>query len=485
MGLGYGIANMDAVPGVGVELIAQPRQVTVQAPQPEWFWPGGGVLSGDNSGDADNPITGVLAPMNVRDGFPLGRMTGTNKWAPSLMGQLGAALANTDTNLIMLTAAEVTELQRRLAVNAGTTFKVTGPPTAAGTVRSMTATPSAYGTGTGQNAVQTLTAKSIATAGTFTLTFYNAAGVLVTTTAIAYNASIATIQAAIDVALGVANGCVASSASTLAPWSTPTPLILTFSGTGYTLKAQYDVVADFSAMTQVTAGYTLAHTTPGVPAAGSVTIAALGVNEVQTVNPGAAAATAGSWQIGVTTPAGVIAWTTPLAFDASLATAQAALDIAAGVTSGVVLTTSGSAAPMSAPASMTATFSGTSYAALPQSLIQIQTKAMTVSSMKITRTVTGVDGRFVAGSWIQAIDGTESPRAILITGQKTGVWVIAGAGVRVDTNFPLLAHEVLVRAAMILGYAGADSSIQAWLKAQLRTWGAHVIFDDDMQGLTV
>lgn len=189
-------------------------------------------------------------------------------------------------------------------------------------------------------AIQTVTPSASATAGTFTISLLRPNGEIYTTSALAYNASIATIQTALDTASGVTNGVVASSAGSVAPMSNGVALTLTFSGTGYSALSQPLVTADYSSLT----GATLA-------------VAAVEPNQVQTITM-AAVATAGTFTIAHMRASGVVA-EAQVAFNVSLANLQAALDSLTGITNGIVAATGASAAPFSSAGTVTLTYSGT------------------------------------------------------------------------------------------------------------------------------
>lgn len=210
------------------------------------------------------------------------------------------------------------------------------------------------------SAVYTATPTGTATAGTFTISVVNSTGALTATTALAYNASIATIQTALDIASGVVNGIVASSSGSAAPFSTPTALILTYSGTGFANTDQPKPVYDISQLIDTTALVTVA-TIP---------------NDVQTLTP-TGTASAGTFEISIMRPTGIWGETGPIAFGASIATIQTALDLASGVANGVVASSAATSAPWSTPTPLILTFSGTGYAGLPQQLVTYTPNGMT------------------------------------------------------------------------------------------------------------
>ena len=470
------LANMDALPGVGSELVAQERLVLMQPALDTDLFPIGGAIDGSNSRDPNNPTGRVDI---IRDGMPMGRITATNKWAPSIIGQLGKALAGTDTNLVLQSAAEGTELTRRIiTIGAGTTFRVTGPPSAAGTVYSATATISSVGAGTGQDAVNTLVWASQPSAGTVVFTFKLADGTYKSTTAIAYNASLATLNTALDVMTGVGSGIVATGTTYV--YQT---LIFTYSGTGYTHLAQPTPTADVSSLTQTTAGYTCTQTTIGVPTAGTVTLSsALGVNEIQTVTI-TGALSAGTLYFVLVDYLGM-AHVCTMAYNVTFATALAALNssIVAELGSAQVVVTSTGAAWASCD--LIFTFSGTHYTKTAQTnLVACSIGAATgPTSVATVRTQAGVNGAFVKGSLIQPLDGSQDIRSLLVTGQRTGVSVFNALLQSIDVSYPVILHSGVVRTSYILGYTGNDASTKAWIKAQLRTYGGRFIFDDDFLG---
>jgi hypothetical protein len=217
------------------------------------------------------------------------------------------------------------------------------------------------------NVVQTFSQTGTATAGTVTLTVPKPDGSFGTTTALAYNISLANLQTALDVATGVTNGIVATSVGSAAPFSNPAVLTLTYSGTGYAAVNQPLATADISNLTGTTA----------------LTASAVQPNRTQVITP-TTAASAGHFAIGIKRPTGVIGWTGPLAYDITTANLQTALDLASGVANGVVATVASGSTPFVTPSAITLTYSGTGYANLPQELAQIVIGGDVVGTTKIT-----------------------------------------------------------------------------------------------------
>lgn len=473
MAAGFVNNNPAALPGVGTELDAAVRQLLAREPLGgEKLAFGMAMIDGTKTRDADNPTTTRVDV--IRDGMPMGRVTGTNKYANSIIGCLAAALTSTATTLRLLTSAEGTELVRRIGSTG--TFKVVGPPTAAGTVRALTATYSAVGGGSGANEVQTLAWASQPSAGTFVITIRKPDGSYVSTSAIAYGAILATVQSALDTALGVANGCVVTG--TTYAYQT---MVFTFSGTGYSATDIDPIQIDYTALTQATAGYTLTETTKGNPVAATVTISALGVNEVQTLVP-QYTLTAGTLVLSICDYNGVWRSTPQLDYNTSISALNAILNTMLGSSQVVATAVSGS----DITPGFVLTFSGSNYAAKAQTYLARVDMTGTacsggsgLSGWAVQRTTAGVDGRFTAGSWICPTDGSETPVTLFRSGHMTGVSTLNALLTSIDVIYPELLLAGDVRTAYILFYSGADASLQAYLKTCLRANGGRWVFDDD------
>ena len=476
---GFLMSNPNAMPGVGTEIVAAIRELLMREANDRDFFPVGSSIDGSNSADPDNP-TGRTDV--IRDGMPMGKITATNKYAPSIIGQVATAY-NGSTTLTLMSTAEVAEIVRRIGATG--TFKLTGPASAAGTVRTLTVAYSATGSGSGQNEVQTVAWSSAPTAGTFKLSFTRYDGVVVTTAAIAYGATCSTtVAAAINAVLGTsAVSCTASGSTTA-----DNGFYVTFSGTNYTKVAQPALTVDqtgITAWTSTSAAATVTRTTPGIPAATALTVTAKNVNCVQTVSfP--IASTGGSVVIeftkanGQRMAAAAASWSgTDTTY---LAAIQSALDTATGVSNGIVAS---AIAQTDTDYGFVLTFSGTGYAALPQDLVKITTLPTSSTSYSVAMTTTGVNGAFVAGSLVQPTDGSETIITLLKTGSKTGVSVYNALLQRIDVQFPQMLINGIVRTSYILGYAGNDASTKAYIKAALRAAGGVWLFDDDFLGVAV
>jgi len=468
---------MNRVPGVGSSTEYAFRQIMAGG-QPVYL-PGGIVIDGDCARD---PLNTAGYVDRLRCGMLMGRITTGKLWAPSVVGSTGVALAGTDTQLNLMQTAEATELIRRLGATG--TFKLTGPPAASGVVRTLTATYSAVGAGTPVNEVQTATPNEAAASGTYTITLPKPDGTFVTTAAIAFGATLAAAQAAVTLALGSA-GWVLSSAGSAAPWSAgPIALVFTASGTGYTYRDYAAISVDSTLLIGASGALTctVAETTKGVPMANTVTITALGVNEVQTINMDASS-TAGNIAFRFTDPTtGLEVTTSPAAWNAAdatyLSSIQDALDAATGVANAIVASTTADTDDI-----IVLTFSGTGYAGLPHPAVVVTTLPTSTLKATVTRTTEGVNGAFIAGSLIQPVDGSETPLGLL--GMESGIKVTDDDGA---TNLDVEASRLIigsgngvVDASQIVNYP-SDASLKTWVKDALRAVGSGYVFDDDHVG---
>jgi hypothetical protein len=242
-------------------------------PESALYIPGGGVLDASCQ-DYSNPDN-VLC---LRAGLPVGRILVPNavagvkgRWSPSWIGSLPNAVGDGQTS-ITVSALQAAEIVRRCGATG--TFVLIGAQTtnaAQAAVRELTVTYSAInvttgvitntaiGTGavSGVNCVQALDVVDNTGVGTFTITIEG-----ITTAAITYSATIATLNTAINAQLNATFGTsaiVASGASLAA-------CILTFSGTGYAARPINGVVIPTILVGAGTFSFTPSQTTAGVVA---------------------------------------------------------------------------------------------------------------------------------------------------------------------------------------------------------------------------
>lgn len=202
-----------------------------------------------------------------------------------------------------------------------------------------------------------------------------------------------------------------------------------------------------------------------------VTITAMGVGEVQTVTFGAAAS-AGSMRLIVPKPSGEMVITAAITWDTTDATwlsnINTALDAATGTTAGIV------ASGATPDTVLIFTFDRTQYFG-PQAQIQIHTFPTGPTTAIWADTTAGVDGRFVTGSLIQPVDGSETIKTFLPCGHP--IMVVDLVGTAFDVDFPMVPLQGEVDASQIINYP-ADTSTRAWIKAALNAVGEYE-FDDD------
>ena len=196
----------------------------------------------------------------------------------------------------------------------------------------------------------------------------------------------------------------------------------------------------------------------------SITISALGVNEVQTVNL-VTAGTAGNLRLIVQKVDGTYALTPNIAWSATDATllsnAQTALDTATGVTNGIVAT---AIAATDTDLGLVLTYSGTGYAGNTWALAEVHTLFTSNTGSNVVRTTTGVDGRFAAGSLIQPTDGSETILTLIPDGY----------GIPLDTTNALDQEWANVPIAGVIDFSKtlplvSDTSLKAYVKAALST----------------
>jgi len=213
----------------------------------------------------------------------------------------------------------------------------------------------------------------------------------------------------------------------------------------------------------LTATYSAVNTTTGV-----VTITALGVNEVQTVNL-VTAGTGGSIRLIVQKTDGTYALTPAAAWSATDATLlsnlNTALDTATGVVGGIVAT---AIAATDTDLGFVLTYSGTGYAGNTWALAQVHTLFTSNTGSNVVRTTTGVPGAFVAGSLAQPTDGSETVQSFLPDG-----WELYVPQDSTDLPLDKFPIEGNVNAANLLPWP-ADSSLKQWVRDSLNTYGKFV-----------
>jgi hypothetical protein len=287
------------VPGFYAGQSITPRNIftTAQSSQVH-LEPTFGLIDGTASRDPGSSSVSLL-----RAGLLMGIETSNKKYAPSIIGVLSAAVGGSQTSLTVPPAV-ATELVRRQGGSG--TFTLTGPPATGGVVRSFTATYSAVNTSTGVvtisalgtgavsgvNAVEALPFVDTTGSGTFTLTIEG-----VTTGAITYSSTAATLFANINTALNATFGtsAIVASGGSLAA------IILTFSGTGYTNRpianSSNGTVSGVKVIATLLAGAT-GFTAGNNPTSSGVGAALAGGSTTTTAGVAAVTATGGEFVAG-------------------------------------------------------------------------------------------------------------------------------------------------------------------------------------------
>jgi hypothetical protein len=134
----------------------------------------------------------------------------------------------------------------------------------------------------------------------------------------------------------------------------------------------------------------------------------------------------------------------------------------------------------------TLTYSGSGYAGVSQTLAVIDGTGTALVSgsarteVSVTRTTAAVNGAFVAGSWIQPVDGSQNIKTLYKSPSKTGVSDLNALLQSIDVIYPEVLLRGFIRTAYIVNYPGDGSTFNAYLKAQLRAnSGGYWQFDDD------
>lgn len=254
--------------------------------------------------------------------------------------------------------------------------------------------------------------------------------------------------------------------TTVATGALATELVRRIGSTG-TFKVTGPATAGGTVRT-LTLTYSNANTSSG-----DITVTAANVNEVQTLN--FTNSPSGTFRIGIYDYTGKLQYTQPITYSATPATLVSNINTAldAVLASGAVV------ASGSAVTAIALTFSGTNYAATAQTnLVLIDTDALTAGDVDITRTTTGVDGRFIAGAYIQPTDGSEDMR--LLVGDGWGIPCTDIDLTSEDQNWTDWAEAIcggIVDDAQIIDLS-SDTALLAYTKAQLRLRGVYIFSTD-------
>lgn len=440
-----------ALPGIGTERTSTPRKLLLTT-EGMLTLPLGRVISGANSRDPAN--TGDLDVL--RAGMVMGKRSNDEKYAPSILGKLTALAAFDDATLTVSAATSVEVLRR---ITAGGVFRLVGPRVTGEAVRTRKLGLSASAAGTitlAANAavaeIQTSTIDAVMTAGTFTMSYRG-----YTTAAIAFDATVAQIQAALELLPSINSGDVVMEAAHEP--DTEVTATWTFAATLGNVPMLSMDISNCTGPTTVA----FAETTPGE----LVSYAVPGVAEEQTLTL-AAGTDGGNFIVsfqGVNAAA--------QAWNVSAANLETALEAVSTIGSGNI-----------SVALAGEVYTLTFQAALegPQELVQVQFDstqdgAVCEGGITVARSVAGAAGGFAIGSLIMADDGSEAPLAILLDG--SGIKVTDKDSVNIDVPYGRLLVGGMIDASQIIDYP-TESSTKTWLKAQLNAaTGGRFVFDDD------
>jgi len=453
------------VPGIGTTRSTTPRQIFASL-LGAMFLPGGRVIDGSESRDPLN--TGDVDVL--RPGIVMGKRSNNGLFAPSIIGTVTAAIT-AGAATVSVSVATGTELDRR--IKAGGVFKIVGPTTDGGDdVRALTFSYSGtakagtitLATNAAVAEVQTSTLDALMTAGTFTLSYKG-----YTTADIAFDATTAQIQAALDALPSVNTGDITVQGA----HEPDTELTCTWTF-ATTLGDVPMLSMDISAATGPTT-CTFVETTPG-ELAGAATP---GVTCVQTIDATNMAA-GDKYVLKLTHPdTGVVYHTKELAGDTSTANIETELTTVVGANDIAVSGT--------VPTGIIFTFDDVSHnwANRPVPLIEIDiTTPVPTATLRptVTMTTAGVKGTFPIGSLIMPADGSENPLC-LIGHPDTGIKVTDVDGLSVDVQFSKPVIGGIIASQQIINYP-TESSLQKWLKATMNNAvGGRFVFNDDFQNL--
>lgn len=265
--------------------------------------------------------------------------------------------------------------------------------------------------------------------------------------------------------IGVTTGALSTGSSITISAAGAAELVRRVGSTG-NLSLTGPTTASGTART-LTVAYSAVNTTTGV-----ITITNPGVNEVQTLTFGAAA-TGGTYRFRVPLANGTFVTTGPITWDTTDATLlsniNTALDAATGVSGGIVAT---GATP---DTTLIFTFSGTGYSATaqPTEMISVITFPTSATTATTVRTTTGVSGAFIAGSFVGATDGTQTPCALV--GNNEGIIVPDDS---TDCYEPLLVVGGTILQSQIPHWP-SDTGLRTWVRTSLSTLsGGKFVFMD-------
>ncbi len=211
---------------------------------------------------------------------------------------------------------------------------------------------------------------------------------------------------------------------------------------------------------------------------GAITVTAVNANMVQRIDFDAAS-TAGNLKLQVSKVDGSLVTTANIAWNATdatyLASINSALDTATGVSGGIVAS---AISAVDTDLGFLLTYAGTGYAGQTWPMAQVMTFPTSSTLANYSTTIAAVDGRQIAGAFVQPTDGSETPITFLPDGPPMPVTDMNNTTGVSPLPFPQLPISAIVLTAYLVDYP-TDSSLKTWLKNSLSTLsGAKLIFDD-------
>lgn len=216
----------------------------------------------------------------------------------------------------------------------------------------------------------------------------------------------------------------------------------------------------------VTVTYSAVNTSTGV-----VTITALGVSFAEDVrlNP---ASTGGNLQLTVMKADGTFVTTANIAWNATdatyLAAINSALDTATGAAGSIVATAIAATDP---DVGFTLTYATATYAGVTITPAKVAVLPTSSTDWYVVPRTAGVDGRFVAGSWVGDTDGSQTPLTFLPDGYEL---ILPADGT--DMPVPKAPTGGRFDGSKLLPWP-ADSGLKQWVRNALKANGLFNFFE--------
>ncbi len=204
----------------------------------------------------------------------------------------------------------------------------------------------------------------------------------------------------------------------------------------------------------------------------TITITAPGTASVWTLTP-ISGTDGGTFKLKVTLPDGSYETTAAITFSATGATFQSNIDTALEALT-ILPDTAVTVSSVDTTGVSTITWLS-SLGAVQMEVVEdrLTDGSVFLGQAQMVETTPGVNGEFIAGSYIQPTDGSETPITLIPDG--FGMLVTSYDGdTDLDTPFPEFPVGGLIDASQIINWS-SDTSLQAWLYAQLKAAGNFVL----------